>query len=616
MNSKFDTEEENLFSKRSPSSFSTSNKNNSVSKFQENFNLSLRRKRKEKSFSNIKITQPYELKYEINISEITPQIQNEPLYLEYNKLKSQINPNEKEVLFLCLKMLLSENILILKFSLYNIKEYLIYSVEEEKVFEEKRLTEVFNKEMFYHLFSLLDKYSFNNFLISNILFIISKLCGLSNNYHELVANNISLLFKVYPNISENNVKNLLFLVFNHVFQCSNDILKQIEKNYANIVDTFYQELFLININNISKNPYFLSTLLQIFENMFINGIYIPYLFSYDNSTNGKIEIRAINIINHIKQFLKYSFDKEIFKQEIFCINDFLSFYSNEVFDGNKEEEENNKNQSKENFNSLYLNLTISKKELKSKIKSLIKSLDFENIIIPCIFDNSKDDGDVRKGVLKILINTTKICSLNFCLYLIEKGKISQQLTKLQNYLIQTCNITNNKNKNKNLYKLHIHLIYNLLYSQNKTIIDDLCTENMVIANLFLLKKKYETDKEIQHYFIGMFDCIIKSQSDFGLFFLLIEKEFFELYKEVLDNSANCEDNENEEDVEAILENLIELIKYGKDLAKNDRNDEEHILSGYLENIGLIDSVNNLRNNENISEEINNYVDELITLIKN
>ena len=102
------------------------------------------------------------------------------------------------------------------------------------------------------------------------------------------------------------------------------------------------------------------------------------------------------------------------------------------------------------------------KIIKNKVKNIIYSLELENKIIPMIFDNTVNDYDLRRLAIQILINAMFICPKKFCENLIEHN-ISEQITKLENYLLSQTQLNN---KIKQLYILLLDLIYNLIENES------------------------------------------------------------------------------------------------------------------------------------------------------
>ena len=145
------------------------------------------------------------------------------------------------------------------------------------------------------------------------------------------------------------------------------------------------------------------------------------------------EIMAENIMSFIQKLLSYSYQMEIFQEELRCIQNFLYFFME------KEEYFNNKT-------------------LKNKVKNIIYKFELEKNIVPLVYDSSVNEWDLRVLAIQILINATNICSKKFCEKLIE-NEISQQIIKLENYFLSQTHFTN---KLKDLYILLLDLINNLI----------------------------------------------------------------------------------------------------------------------------------------------------------
>lgn len=597
MNSGFDNlEEDNSFFKQKKYSFS--NGSQTKSEYQENESLSLRKKKRKNKFISQKLSSIFsnDLKYEINLGSVLSNVENSTLFQEYSKSQEEI----PKLNFL-LQMLLENDINILKFSLFQIKNYLINKIDDDSTFIEKNLSNTFNKEMFCHLFNLLEKYSKNDnnntdnlIIIYNILFIISKFCNLNSNfYQEMILSYVNLLINIYTkNNNEKIIKNIILIVINHLFECNEEMIKKFEIENQNLALIAYKEFLSINKSNIVTNINFFNTLLQIFSNMFYTKTYINYLFSYDNNYINNGEIRVINIINYIKNFITASFDKEIFMQQIICIKNFLSFYSNEIY--------NHKG------NSNY-NITIPPKDIEKAVKNLIYSLSFEKNLVPYISEKnslSPKEYSVSTNVLKILVNATKICPSKFSKLLITDGDISHQLIQLQNFL--------KTYKMEKLYKLHLKLIHNLVETQNPVIIKELCLNCPMISNLFELNNLYcEIEKKIEGDLISIFDYLIRSDAEYLNIHLLIEGTC-EFFKNILEKISENINEKNERNIKIIINDIIKLVN---DDIKIKEKYGGYFLIGHLEKIGLIDTVNNLKRNEKLSIEILELIRELNNLLK-
>ena len=111
--------------------------------------LSLRKKKNNKKFEQITKFNlcPQISKHKIDINELIPLIQNDPLYIKYNS-----SNGDKGQECILLQMLISENINILKYGLYELKSYL-NTIKNSNEFLSKNLLETFNWPNFNKIFS-------------------------------------------------------------------------------------------------------------------------------------------------------------------------------------------------------------------------------------------------------------------------------------------------------------------------------------------------------------------------------------------------------------------------------------------------------------------------------
>ena len=322
----------------------------------------------------------------------------------------------------------------------------------------------------------------------------------------------------------------------------------------------------------------ISTLLNIINNCFFYKIYSDYFFSLCNNKNNNVnEINVENIFNYIKKLLNYSYQMEIFEQEIRCIQNFLYLVM-----------ENDK----------YLENT----NIKKKIQAIIYNLELEEKVLPLIYDSTINQPILRIIALQILVNSIYICSKKFCNRLIDNN-IAEQIIKLENYLIDQIQITN---RTKNLYKLLMDLIYNLIENESMDIIDNLSIENSCISLLFKLQKIPFYSKENKNM-IKIFNILIQSNHKY-IQTLLISEGICEWYNSIL------EDEPNNENVRMIITNFITMVKYSANLVKDD-NCKNNLLLIHLEKIGLLETVNNLKSRNDLSDDVMALINEFSHLFK-
>ena len=516
-----------------------------------------------------------DVSYKINISEIEQKICKEELYLQYKNAN-----NEKISLGFLFQMLLSKNDDLIKFSVGKIRDLLVNTNKKE--FKEKNYGEEFNDKLIKFLFELLFEKSNDLFLLSNICFLLNKLGYLpedKDNFYKIYINFLGDLLNLAKNIpnNETKVKNNLYRLVDRIFLSSNNIVIQLEKKYPYFAIQIHSELKnLEEDNKFVKNMDLISTLLRIINNCFFNEIYLDYFFSCSNNQTG--ELNAENIIKYIQKLLKFSFQEDIFGQEIRCIQNFLYFFID-----------------KENL--------FENKNLKNKIINIIYDLKFEKKILPMIYDNTVNEPDLRLIALQILINATHICPKKFCVLLIENN-ISAQIIKLENYLLEQ---TQFQKKTKELYDLLLDLIWNLIDNESAHIIDNLAIKNNCISMLFKLHKIpfYSKDNES---IIKIFNILISSNHKY-IRTLLMTEGICELYKNILNNEPS------NDDVEIIIKNLISMINYSDNFLGETIHDKKNLnlILIHLEKIGVYEVINNLKSRNDLSDSSIAAINEISTL---
>lgn len=519
-----------------------------------------------------------DLMYEINMAELEPKLINEQLYISFKN-----SNDEKNSLGLLFQMLFVENNdNILKYSLANLKKYLI-SIDQN-IFNAKNLSTEFNDKSIIFFFQLLQKKSNDFYILSNVSFILNKLgVFIIYNDKEYFFN---ILFDNFNNVlnlakpmnkaqPQPHIKNLLYLLTAKIFLGTEEMILKLEKAFPSYIQQIHQELNL-DESKFVKNMNLITTLLQIINNCFYYQIYSNYFFSqFNNDLN---EINVENIIKFIQKALNVSYQMEVFEQELRCIQNFLYLFMGE-------------------------NTYFKNKLLKKKIQNIISNLELEKKIIPLIYDNTIEESGLRVIALQILINSTCICSKRFCETLIDNN-IAEQILKLENYLIARTQVTS---KSKNIYKLLMDLIYNLIENESMYIIDNLSIENNCISALFKLQKNPIYSKESKNCMNKIFNVLIQSNHKY-IQTLLISEGICEWYKTIL------EDEPNLENIKMIIGNLITMVKYSGNLTKENEC-KNNLLLIHLEKIGILEVVNSLKSKEELSEEIISLINEFCSLFK-
>jgi len=517
-----------------------------------------------------------DIMYEINMAELEPKLINEQLYISFKN-----SNDEKNSLGLLFQMLFVENNdNILKYSLANLKKYLI-SIDQN-IFNAKNLSTEFNDKSIIFFFQLLQKKSNDFYILSNVSFILNKL-GVFIIYNDkeyffnILFDNFNNVLNLAKEMNQDqpHIKNLLYLLTAKIFLGTEEMILKLEKAFPSYIQQIHQELNL-DESKFVKNMNLITTLLQIINNCFYYQIYSNYFFSqFNNDLN---EINVENIIKFIQKALNVSYQMEVFEQELRCIQNFLYLFMGE-------------------------NTYFKNKLLKKKIQNIISNLELEKKIIPLIYDNTIEESGLRVIALQILINSTCICSKRFCETLIDNN-IAEQILKLENYLIARTQVTN---KSKNLYKLLMDLIYNLIENESMYIIDNLSIENNCISALFKLQKNPIFSKESKICMNKIFNVLIQSNHKY-IQTLLISEGICEWYKTIL------EDEPNLENIKMIIGNLITMVKYSGNLTKENEC-KNNLLLIHLEKIGILEVVNNLKSKEELSEEIISLINEFCSLFK-
>ena len=518
-----------------------------------------------------------DLKYEINMAELEPKLNNEQLYILFKN-----SNDEKNSLGLLFQMLLVENNDdILKFSLANLKKFLI-SIDQN-IFNAQNLSTEFNDKSIIFLFQLLQMKSNDFYILSNVSFILNKLGifiiynGKEYFFNTLFDNfnNVLNLAKAI-NQNEPHIKNLLYILTDKIFLGSDEMIRKLEKAFPSYIQQIHQEILNLDESKFVKNMNLITTLLQIINNCFYYKIYSNYFFSkFNNDSN---VINAENIIKFIQRALNVSYQMELFDQELRCIQNFLYLFMED-------------------------NTYFKDKAMKKKIQNIIANLELEKKIIPLIYDNTIEEPGLRVIALQILINSTYICSKRFCETLIDNN-ISEQILKLENYLITRTQVTI---RAKSIYKLLMDLIFNLIENESMDIIDNLSIENNCISALFTLQKNPIYSKESKNYMNKIFNVLIQSNHKY-IQTLLISEGICEWYKSIL------EDEPNLENIKKIIGNLITMVKYSGNLTKENEC-KNNLLLIHLEKIGILEVVNNLKSKEELSEEIISLINEFCFLFK-
>lgn len=532
-----------------------------------------------------------DLAYEINLAEIEPKVKEDKLYIQFKK-----STDEKNSLGLLFQMLLIDNNdNILKYSLANIRKFLV-NIGENNFFS-KNLYIEFNDKLIKYLFDLLQKRSNDFYLLSNICFILNKLSSLlchdniDNKYfYNILYNNFNVILNIAKGINTNEpqVKNLLYLLTIKIFMGPDEFITKLEKDYPSFIKQIHEEILKLEDDKFVKNMILISSLLQIINNCFFYKIYCHYFFTpfnknniinaNGNMENNNNEINIDNIMQFIQKLLNISYYMELFEQELRCIQNFMLLFLE-----------------KHNY--------FKNKNLKKKVQQIIINLKLEKRVLPLLYDNSINEPSLRIIALQILVNSTFICSKKFCENLINNN-ISDQIIKLENYLLAQTQITN---RIKNLYKLLMNLIYNLIENESVYIIDDLSIDNSCISLLFKLQKIPFYSSENKNFMIKIFSVLIQSNHKY-IQTLLISEGICEWYKSILEEEPSIEN------IKMIITNFITMVEYSGNLVKDNINNNNLLLI-HLEKIGILEAVDNLKGRKDLNEEVMSIINEFCALFK-
>ena len=558
--------------------------NDSLMKLNEDQILSLRKKRNIKLDEKLKKLTNFTRNsdYEINISYIIPIIQNDDLYLKYN----QRNSFDSEKIGFLMQMLVSNDINIFIYCLVELKQF-IFTIKDVNDFIRKDLLNQFNDKMFDFLLHKLlsDKNSFidpktnTNYyykIINALCIIISKLSAFNKLYIEIIIKYFNSLLNLAINETDKNIKNSLYTILSSLFLVNdNNNLNELIENFFNQVykeiNNFYvmkREVIDVQIMNKLLFPKYLDIISHIMT-----------IKSYNNVDLLKVK----NIIAFLKEYLNANFtETTIIKEAIHCLCNILLYF--------------NKNSSK--YTKEDVNLFINE----------IKTIQFDNYLISFIFDNTANNFELRYEMILIIINMIQLKDSNFLNSLIENG-ISEQITKLQNYLLDyfNRNINNIDKINKSIFNAHIDLIYNLASNNElNDVITNICIENECIVNLFkFLKQNYALNNETKLEIIKILDLLINSKTRFVHTVLLTEK-IYEFYKEIL--LSDCDNYL----IEIIIKDLKIMIDRAKEIkVSNGKN----ITAFYFIESGIVDVINNIKNRTDLREDVLFLLDDLTKILE-
>ena len=543
--------------------------------------LSLRKKRNNRNINNINniILAQKQLSYNLDINMIINFIKNDELYMKYKN-----NENEFEKLNLLMQMIISNNSNILKYALLELKKYL-QNIKDKNEFESKNLLNIFNEKMFGFLFELFFKKNNDSINIEEYYQILILLCNIISNLCMLNNFYTDIFYQYFPNLiqkiksEENNqIKNSIYSLIDKIFLIDNINNNQILQIKQNFFEQIYNEI--IYLNEESNNNFNILNLKELFPTLLnITSIIICNRNQILTNSNMNIE-KLLNILSFINKYLSDSFiETDILKESLNFLSSILKFYK--------------------------LNKNIFPKEIELKFRELLNNMEIGNHIILYVYDNTMKDFEFRIEIIELINNMILLNQNEFINNLIKNG-ISEQISNIQDYLLENENNNIEENNMKLLYNLHIELIYNLISTQSEYAIQDICIENSCISNLFQLINisKYSfnnSDAKI----LEIFDLIIKSKAEF-IHSLLLTEGIYDLYKNILLN------NPNNDIIALILNDIGIMIERGKSIKTSSGI---NIVSNHFIKNGIFDLIENIKGRNDINEQIIYLLDEISNLLK-
>mgnify|MGYP002624918240 CR=1 FL=1 len=561
----------------------------------ENHFLSLRKNMKNKAIYTKNNYLIKENERNKNIIEINFDAKNFESKIESEKLFNLFSTCEDKIskLGYCLQMIITNDDNLIVYGLYQINIFLLKYTKE--LFETENLIIQFNESMFKYLFDILDKkYNDDDYNILLLLTsIINKLCQFSNQYIVWLTNNLSKIYNILVGISNpinknknksknNHIKNSLFIIINNIF-----ILDDFS-NYKDNFENNYKELFPIILNEIYdiKNSdsflfykKYMSTLITFISNIFMNRLYISYIFK----NTEKIKRKDRNIFDAIKFILKYQSTYDLINSSILCLYNFIEFYMD-------------------------IKDTLSEDE-QEDVNFRICDMNIHKFIVPLVYDNKDNiiNNDFKIYVFKILINTIYNGDYEYWTNLIEKG-LSSQINKLQNFLMEV-----NVDKNSNtVFEYHLLLILNLVSTENEEVINDIAIKYPCISNLFkffnsnnhYIKKHLNLFLNTIHYLIKNKCKYKKRQYNFPYIkTLLISEGICQFYKNLLLD----ENSLNQDLIQNIFIDILTLIEFYGNFEDNKNN---NIILLHFQIIGMNDIIENYKSKINLSNELMNIISDV------
>ena len=368
-------------------------------KNEEHF-LSLRKKRNNRHINvlrNLNL-EHMELSYNLNLNIIINNIKNEEIYLKYKN-----SWDDFEKFNYINQMILSKNIEILKYGLFELKNYIL-SIRDKNEFDSKNLLNFFNEKMITYLFELLlqKKSEFKNLeeyyqIVVLLCNIISDLCEFNENYAQLLLKYFPNILEIMRNEGDNYIKSYIYILLSKILLIKSidetDVVRIIQINFFEKVND--ELLYIINeTNNISNNILDIKLIYPTLINIIISIINNNSQIIINNS-NLNIK-KLLYIASFINNYINISFmETDILKSTLNFLSAFLNFYK------------------------LYKH--IFNRENDAKFLEIMKNIRIEKHIILYLYDNSIKDFEFRKELIELLDNLIVLNNGEFINNLIKNG---------------------------------------------------------------------------------------------------------------------------------------------------------------------------------------------------
>jgi hypothetical protein len=239
----------------------------------------------------------------------------------------------------------------------------------------------------------------------------------------------------------------------------------------------------------------------------------------------------------------------------------------------------------------------------NEIKGIIlKKINLNKHIISYIYDNSINDNNFRYEIIELINNLILLNDNNELINNLIEYYICQQISNLQDYLLEEDKIDNII---KLIYKNHIDLIYNLISTQSEAVIQNTCIDNSCISNLFQFINNSSFLYNDNLKIIEIFDLIIESKAEY-VHSLLLTEGIYDLYRNILLN------NKDNKILLIILKDFSIMIQRGKNIKTSTGI---NYVSNHFIQKGILDLINNIKSRTDLDNQINYLLDEIPKLLE-